>query len=62
MDRVSFEDELREFDDDYYVVSEGDCFMVYRNTDRGSDYVGMISQCDLEVYTIDDVFRYLGIY
>lgn len=56
-----FEEKLKEFDDSYYAIEESNLFLVYKKNIDGPEFVGSVSVFDVEVYDIEDVFRYLGI-
>ena len=56
-----FEEKLKELDDSYYAVEESNLFLVYKKDGDGQEFIGSVSVFDVEVYDIEDVFRYLGI-
>lgn len=56
-----FEEKLKEFDDSYYAIEESNLYLVYKKHVDGPEFIGSVSVFDVEVYDIEDVFRYLGI-
>lgn len=61
MDIENFNRAIKGYGEDYYAVAEEGYYLVYRDTGRGSDFIGSVCECDMEGYDIEDICRYLGI-